>query len=55
MQVKCVICGKEEQINKLHKDYRKVEANPNAVYVCEMCNFKLSAQAAKDNSVLDKK
>lgn len=55
MRVKCVLCGKEEDISKLHKDYKKLAANPNATYFCEVCSMKLSNQASKNNAVLEKK
>lgn len=48
MKARCSICGKEEAITKLHKDYKKIEANPSAVYICEACSFKLSSQAARE-------
>lgn len=55
MKVKCVLCGKEEDINKLHKDYKKMAVNPAAAYFCEVCSLKLSNQASKSNAILDKK
>ncbi len=54
MKVRCAICGKEEEINKVHKDYKKLMANPQAVYICQVCNFKLSSQASRDNAVKGK-
>ncbi|MBQ6841934.1 MAG: DUF2197 domain-containing protein [Firmicutes bacterium] len=51
----CTICGKNNTLNKLHKDFRKVQANPGAVYVCEMCSNRLSAEATKENDLLRKK
>ena len=55
MEVKCSICGKIEEINKVHKDYKKMLDKPSSVYICELCNMKLTVQAAKKNAVLDKK
>ena len=55
MKVKCVICGKEEEINKLHKDYKKLNANPNAAYICELCSIKVNDHAAKKNAILEHK
>lgn len=48
MQARCSICGKQEKITKLHKDYKKIEADPSTVYICQACSFKLNSQAAKD-------
>lgn len=55
MKVKCALCGKVEEISKLHKDYKKISANANAVYFCEVCSHKLSNQASRGNDVLKKK
>ena len=55
MEAKCAICGKVDKISKIHKDYKKLSANPNAVYICEMCNYKLSDQASKKNVIMGKK
>jgi len=49
MKVKCIMCGKEEEINKLHKDYRKLEANPKAAFYCQGCLFKLTYEANKES------
>ncbi|MEG1536783.1 MAG: DUF2197 domain-containing protein [Clostridiales bacterium] len=54
MKVKCAICCKEEEITKLHKDYQKLSHDAKAVYICEMCSFKLSHQAAKENGFKEK-
>lgn len=55
MQVKCILCGKAEEVNKLHKDFRKLKENPNAVFYCEACCLKLSSSATKENKPLGKK
>ncbi|MDO4581810.1 MAG: DUF2197 domain-containing protein [Bacillota bacterium] len=55
MKAKCAICGKEEEITKLNKSYKKLLANPNAVHVCEICSLKLSNQASRQNDILKKK
>jgi len=54
MKVKCILCGKEEEINKLHKDFRKLKDNPTAAYFCEACSLKLSSTAIKENKILGK-
>lgn len=54
MIVKCIICSKEYEISKLHKDYKKIAANPTATYVCESCSRLVSKQASSGN-VLEKK
>lgn len=54
MKVKCIMCGKETEITKLHKDYKKLAANPNAAFVCESCALIVSRQASRGN-ILEKK
>lgn len=51
MKARCSICGKEDTITKLHKDFKKIEANPSTVFICESCSFKLNRQAAKKNEI----
>lgn len=54
MIVKCIMCSKEVELTKLHKDYKKIAANPKATYICESCSLLISKQAAHGN-VLEKK
>ncbi|MCR4962496.1 MAG: DUF2197 domain-containing protein [Firmicutes bacterium] len=49
MKVRCAICGKEEEINKVHKDYNKLMENPQAVYICQACRIILSSQATREH------
>jgi uncharacterized protein YlaI len=44
LEVKCIICGRGEEITKLHKDYRKLARN-KAVFTCELCQRKLKFEA----------
>ncbi len=55
MRVKCMMCGKEEELSKLHKDYKKLAANPAAAFICKTCSLKVTNQAQKGNDVLKKK
>ncbi len=55
MKVTCILCGKEEEINKLHKDFRKLKENPRAVYYCETCALKLSSHANRETKSPGKK
>ena len=45
MQVKCSLCGKVEEITKIHKDYAKLAKNQSAPYFCEYCSFRVKTQA----------
>ncbi len=45
MEVKCVMCGRKEEITKVHKDYRRLAREKNAVYTCETCRARLRYQA----------
>ena len=53
MKAKCTLCGKEEEIGKLHKDFKKIKANPSSTHFCDACSFKLSAQAKKNSDTFD--
>lgn len=55
IKVKCIMCGKEESVNKLHKDYKKISEKPDAAYVCEFCSMKVAGQATKGNTLLGNK
>jgi len=45
MQVKCSLCGKVDEINKIHKDYAKLAKNKDAAYFCEQCTLRVKIQA----------
>ncbi|GEA15108.1 MAG: hypothetical protein PWR22_247 [Moorella sp. (in: firmicutes)] len=45
MEVKCSLCGRKEELTKVHKDYRKLARDKNAVYTCETCRARLRYQA----------
>ncbi len=47
MKVRCMTCGKEYEISKLHKDYNKLAANPSSVFICEKCSKKISHSARR--------
>lgn len=45
MEVKCSVCGKKETITKIHQEYQKLAKQPEALYVCEFCKFRINFQA----------
>ncbi|MDD2498792.1 MAG: DUF2197 domain-containing protein [Desulfitobacteriaceae bacterium] len=45
MQVKCSLCGKADEISKIHKDYAKLAKNKDAPYFCEQCSHRVKYQA----------
>lgn len=45
MQVKCALCGKVDDICKIHKDYAKLAKNQDAPYFCEQCSTRVKFQA----------
>lgn len=47
MKVTCTLCGQSEDISKLHKDYRRIAENKDAVYICSACDIKTKKQALK--------
>jgi uncharacterized protein YlaI len=48
MDVKCSLCGKTDEITKIHKDYIKI-ARMNTTYICEMCQNKVRFGAMEKN------
>jgi uncharacterized protein YlaI len=51
VEVTCIICGKKEELSKLHKEYESLREKQNAAYICEMCNHKLSSEASSKNEI----
>ncbi len=47
MKVRCMTCGKEVEISKLHKDYTKLAENPKAAFICEACSHKIGHAARR--------
>lgn len=45
MEVKCVICGKREEIGKIHKDYDRLARDPKGLYICYFCSTRVHKQA----------
>ncbi|MCR6546303.1 DUF2197 domain-containing protein [Dehalobacterium formicoaceticum] len=45
MQVKCSLCGKVEDITKIHKDYSKLAKNQETPYFCQRCSMRVKHQA----------
>lgn len=45
MQIKCSLCGRVEEITKIHKDYDKLAKKVTSTYFCELCNNKLKFAA----------
>ncbi len=55
MIAKCILCGKEETVTKLHKDYKRLRKDPDAVFYCQMCQLKLNNDAQQQNEILRRK
>ncbi len=47
MKVRCMTCGQEVEISKLHKDYLKLAANPQAAFICDACSQKIGHAARR--------
>lgn len=50
MQVKCSLCGKVDEICKIHKDYAKLAKQKDAPYFCEHCLTRVKFQAKEAQS-----
>ena len=47
MDVRCIMCGKKEELNTGHNDYRKIQENPKAVYICTLCSARTFFEATE--------
>ncbi|MFA5536223.1 MAG: DUF2197 domain-containing protein [Bacillota bacterium] len=45
MKVRCMLCGTEQEINKIHKDYQRLAKDPRGIFVCNACSNKARFQA----------
>jgi len=54
VEVSCKVCGKKEEISKVHKDYAKIANKSSEVYICETCSRRLSFEAARNNEIIHK-
>ncbi len=50
MKVTCSLCGQKEDISKMHKDYRKLAQNDQAIFICAACENKTRKQALKSKN-----
>ncbi|MGB9887560.1 MAG: DUF2197 domain-containing protein [Moorellales bacterium] len=51
MEVRCSLCGRREEITKIHKDYQKLAANPGTPYICSRCSRKVQYEAVEEQKV----
>ena len=51
MEVRCSLCGRREEISKIHKDYQRLAANPQALYICARCSRKVQFEATEEQKV----
>jgi len=49
MEVKCSLCGKHEEINKIHKDYQRLAKNPKDSYICWNCQNRVKINSFEKN------
>lgn len=48
MIVLCSLCGKKQEIGKIHKDYQRLAKNPKATFICTYCNNLSQIEANKE-------
>lgn len=41
VQARCIMCGKTYNVAEDHKDYPKLVQAKDAVFVCDLCNYKV--------------
>lgn len=49
MEVRCALCGKKEVLTDVHKDFERIEKNPQLTYFCDLCLSKLQYEAVEYN------
>lgn len=47
MEIRCALCGKKLEINKMDKNFEAVRAGKNPVIICDMCQRSARYEAKK--------
>lgn len=47
MEIRCALCGKKMEINKMDKNFEAVRKGENPVIVCNMCQHATRYEAKK--------
>lgn len=47
MEIRCALCGKKMEINKMDKNFEAVRKGENPVIICEMCQRAARYEAKK--------
>lgn len=48
MEVRCTLCGRREELTKIHKDYQRLAANPKGLYICARCSQRVQFEATEE-------
>lgn len=48
VEVRCALCGRKEELTKVHKDYQRLAANPQSLYICARCSQRVQFEALEE-------
>jgi uncharacterized protein YlaI len=48
VEVRCSVCGRREELTRIHKDYQRLMANPKSVYICARCSQRIQFEATEE-------
>lgn len=47
MEIRCALCGKKMEINKMNKDFEDIRSGKKPVIICPMCQRAAAYEAKK--------
>ncbi len=47
MEIRCALCGKKMEINKMNKDFEDIRNGKKPVIICQMCQRSAMYEAKK--------
>lgn len=47
MEIRCALCGKKMEINKMNKDFEDIRSGKKSVIICPMCQRAAAYEAKK--------
>ncbi|MCI9045219.1 MAG: DUF2197 domain-containing protein [Peptococcaceae bacterium] len=47
MEIRCALCGKKMEINKMNKDFEAIRSGKKPIIICQMCQRAAAYEAKK--------
>ena len=47
MEIRCALCGKKREINKMNKDCEAIRSGKKPIIICQMCQRAAAYEAKK--------